>query len=834
MTDSAARGSAPRRMIVSKAPWRASTGLFGLASMLLWSGAASAQESGAESAASTDGDIVVTASRRSEALADLPFNISAFGADQLERGNVNSVTALTQQVPNFTIQDGGARSVASSIPIIRGINASQPDFGSARYFQSPVGFYLGNAPVTGAFPLYDLERVEVLRGPQGTLYGAGALSGAVRIVPASPRLGEVSGFASGSVGVLAHSANQSWSATGALNIPLGERVALRVAGRQGYEAGFIDQKNIFRRENDDYITGKPVLADPADVGLSSGVLFDKDDVNYSRSTSARVSLLWEPGAETRVELGYSYDYTRGNGNPVDNNRYEGGAWPIDPRIMVEPTGDYERSLPMLTPFKRRSHLASLDISHDLGFATLSTTLALGQTEGTGALDQTVALLGTPYGYYYTSSPANPRVVIPVVNSDKERSFTEEIRLVSDDSSPISYIVGAFFQQQRKRIGLGVYAPGASEQSAAANGGSTVPIALGGTYILTRDDGQSYSQDTLQIFKDYSIYGELTWKVTDRLKLTGGARLFHQNFSQNLKANSSFFFYTLDETQRSKVTSQIFKASASYDLGGGLQSYFTFSQGFRRGGANAFPLDGPVAEPRQLLTYVSDRTNNFELGLKGDLGRVYFSANLFYVKWRNPQIDLVTPYNLSNAVVSGSEAESKGVEFEASGPIGDTGLSFSIGGAYARARLSKGFSLPAGLGGVDIPDSIVGLKGDRLPGAPDWSGSATLSYKKDTGERSSISGSFGVDYRSSTLNALPHLNPSLPAGRAPGYALLRANLAYDFDGWAIELYGTNLADKRAVISAPLRTATSVALLGSWGNAYVVNRPREIGLRLTKSF
>lgn len=834
MTDNAARGSRPRRTMIATAPWRASTGLLGLAPMLLWSGAAAAQDSGARAAPATDGDIVVTASRRSEALADLPFNISAFGAEQLERGNVNSVTALTQQVPNFTIQDGGARSVASSIPIIRGINASQPDYGSARYFQSPVGFYLGNAPVTGAFPLYDLERVEVLRGPQGTLYGAGALGGAVRIVPASAKLGEFSGFASGSAGVLAHSGKQSWSASGALNLPLGETVALRVAGRQGYEAGFIDQKNIFRRENDDYIKGKPVLADPADVGLSSGVLFDQDDVNYSRSTSARVSLLWEPGADTKVELGYSYDYTRGNGNPVDNNRFEGGPWPIDLRITVEPTGDYERSLPMLSPFKRRSHLGSLDISQDLGFATLSTTLALGHTQGTGALDQTVALLGTPYGYYYTSSPANPRIVVPVVNADKERSFTQEVRLVSDNSGPISYIVGAFFQQQRKHIDLWVYAPGASEQSAAANEGSTLPIALGGTYIVTKDDGEAYAQNTLQNFKDYSLYGELTWQATDRLKLTGGARLFRQNFSQNLQADSSFFFYTLDETQRNKVTSQIFKASAAYDLGGGLQTYFTFSQGFRRGGANAFPLEGATAEPRQLLTYVSDRTNNFELGLKGNLGRAYFSANLFYVKWRNPQIDLVTPYNLSNAVVNGSAAESKGVEFEASGPIGDTGLSFSMGGAYARARLSKGFSLPAGYGGEDIPDSIVGLKGDRLPGAPDWSGSATLSYKKDVGESSLISGSFGVDFRSSTLNALPHLNPSMLARRAPGYALLRANIAYSFDGWTLELYGTNLADKRAMISGPLRTETSAELLGNWAENYLVNRPREVGLRFTKSF
>ncbi len=813
--------------------WKRTAGVCGFLPLLA-GGPAFAQESSTPAASNNDGDIVVTASRRSEAIADLPFNISAYGAEQLQRGNIGSVTQLTQQVPNFTIQDSGARAIVSSIPIIRGINASEPDFGSPRYFQSPVGFYLGNAPVIGAFPLYDVERVEVLRGPQGTLYGAGSLSGAVRIVPASPRLGEFSGFVSGSVGVLSHSKDQSWSASGAVNIPLGDKLALRVGGRQAFEAGFIDQKDIFRRENDDPISGKPVLADPSDPGFSPGVLFDKDDVNYSRSTSAKAALRWEPDADTSFELSYNYDYSRGDGSPVDNPTFEGGPWPIDPRLDVEPTGEYERSLPMLSPFNRRTHLAALDTSHDLGFATLSSTFALGHTKGLNVADQTVALLGTPYGYYYTGSPANPRVVVPVVYRDKDRSVTEEIRLVSNGDGPVSYIVGLFFQQQRKNINLFVYAPGASEQSAAANGGSTLPIAAGGTYINTEADGLVYSQLTGQRFRDYSAYGEISWKITDAWKLTGGGRAFHQTFSQSFDANSRFFFYELNEIQKNKVTSQIFKASTSYEFGARTQAYFTWSQGFRRGGVNAFPLSGPVAEPRELLVYKPDRTNNFELGVKGDLAGLYFAANLFYVKWKDPQIDLTTPYNLANAVINGNEATSKGFEFELSGPLGDSGFSVSAGGAYAKARLSGDFSLPAGSGGVSIPDSIVGLKGDRLPGAPDWSGSFTLAYKAELGGDSAINASVGVDYRSSTLSLLQSLNPGLPSVRSPGYALLRGSISYDFSGFTVELFGTNLANKRAQITGPSRTTTSVALLGPWGDDYLINRPREIGLRLTKAF
>jgi outer membrane receptor protein involved in Fe transport len=807
-------------------------------SPVMFGGAVYAQETAppAASTAATDepDEIVVTASRRAEAITDLPFNISAYDGEALARANITNVTGLAQQVPNFAIENRGARSVQSAIPIIRGINASQPALISARYFQSPVGFYLENAPITGSLPLFDVERIEVLRGPQGTLYGAGALSGAVRIVPVGPEVGEFSGFVTGSVSATAHSKDPSYTFGGALNFPLGEVMALRVSANHQYEAGFINQKDIFQRANDDYVSGAPVLADPNDVANSSGVLFNKSDVNYARTTSARAALAWEPSSETEVELAYNFARTKGNGGPLDNNKFEGGPFPIDPRLSTEPTGEYERSLPMLEPFDRDTHLATLDASHDMGFATVSATAAFGYSKGDATSDQTVALLGVPYGFYYTGAPANPRAVVPVTNDDTDRSFTQEVRLVSNGTSTFDYIAGVFFQQQRKKIGLGVFAPGAGEQSAAANGGSTVPIALGGTYILTNPNGQSYDQDTVQRFRDYSAYGELTWNVTDRWRVTGGARVFHQTFRQHLTAESTFFFFTLDERAKDSLTSQTFKLNTSYDLNDDVQVYATWSQGYRRGGANAFPLEGPVLEPETLLIYKPDKTDNFEVGAKGRLGGILFSADVFYVRWSDPQIDLLTPFNLSNAVVNGEEATSKGAELELSGPIGETGFSFNVGGAYAKARLSEDFALPAGLAGEVIPGAIAGNKGDRLPGAPDWSGSATLTYEYKWSNDSSLTTSIGADYRSSTLNQLESINPNSPTRRSPGYTLLRGSIAFETGPWTFELFGTNLTDKRAVLSKAVRTLSSYETLGNWGENYVVSRPRELGLRLTRRF
>lgn len=794
-----------------------------------------AQEAADGAATPETGEIVVTASRRSESVSKLPFNISAYGADVLAKGNITSVTALTQQVPNFTIQNGGARASAASIPIIRGLNASPQTSLAARYFQSPVGFYLDNAPITANLPLFDLERVEVLRGPQGTLYGAGALSGAVRIVPAKPKLGETSGFVTGSVGLVGHSADQSYSVGGAINLPLGSTAALRVSARHEYEAGFVDQHDILKRENDNYLTGVPILANAADPAYSSGVLFDKKDANHARTTSVRAALRWEPAKGTTVELSYNYARVKGNGGPIDNSAYKGGAFPIDPRLTIKATGEYERSLPMLEPFQRDTHLAALDVSHDLGFATLSTTVAMGYTKGVSVGDGTVALLGVPYGYYYTGSPANPRTVVPISNLDKERNWTEELRLVSNGDGPVSFIVGGFLQQSSKDIGINIYAPGASAQSLAAFG-STLPIAAGGTYIVTKDDGEAYGQNTHQTFRDYSAYGEISWKLTDKLKITGGARVFHQTFTQKLFGESQFFFFTLDETSKSSVTSQIFKASASYQLTDRFQAYGTWSQGFRRGGANAFALTGPVREPRELLTYQPDKTDNFELGFKGTLGSIFIAADLFYVKWHKPQIDLLTPFILTNAVINGNIASSKGFEIESSGPIGNSGFSFNLGLAYAKARLASDFALPAGdgIGGI-VQNAILGRKGDRLPGAPDWSGSFTLNYKTKLATDQTLGLSLGVDYRGKILNYFETVNPgAAPAREAPDFALLRANITYGLGAWSFEVYGTNLADKHYVIAPARRSLSSFATLGDWGEGDIIGRPREVGLRITRSF
>ena len=783
----------------------------------------------------TLGEVVVTASRREETVTKLPFNISAYGAKQLQTANITSVTALSQQVPNFVIQDNGPRDAASSIPIIRGLNASTPANSSPRFFQTPVGFYLGNAPLTGYIPIEDVDRVEVLRGPQGTLYGAGALAGAVRIVPTDPKLGSFSGQLSGSIGGISHSSDIDSDVLGIVNIPIGQTLAVRIAAQREYDGGFIDQYGIMRRQGDNSLSGAPVLANPADVAGSQAVYFNRKDVNTAEIASVKAALLWQPNDRFKATLGYNFAHLTGDGGPVDDFTYGGGASPIDPRVTLGATGEYARSLPTLEPFHRDTHLATVDASYDLGFATLSGTFAYGHTDGEAVFDGTVNLLGTPYGAYYTGVPANPRTVVPVAQQDSESRYTEEVRLVSKQGGKFDYIVGAYLEQDSRHLGEDVYDPGADVQSAAANGGSTLPIVEGGTYIPLYANNASYLQDAYQTFRDYSIYGDLTYHITDRWQVTGGARFFHQTFSQRFRGQSTFFEFDLNETNANTVNSQIFKANTSYQIAEHAQVYFTFSQGFRRGGANTFSTSGAVLEPTDLLIYRPDKTNNYEIGIKGLAFGLHYAADVFYVDWSNPQIDLQTPYNLTSVVVNAVSAESKGVEFELSGPIGPKGLSFNLGMAYAPARLSADFHLPSGSGlGTVVPDAINGLKGDRLPGAPDFSLSTNLNYRVDLSDASAVTFGLGVDYRSSTVNVLPHLNTSTPVTTAPGYALLHGSVEYDRGTWQLVLYGTNLTDEHVVLAQGARTATSVSRTGAWGDSYVVARPRELGLRVTRKF
>ena len=778
-------------------------------------------------------EVIVTAGRREQSLAEVPYNLTVVGANDIARTGVKDIASLTYQVPGLSVYDFGARFAGATSPIIRGINADGAPLGNRMAEQSPVGTYIGNSPVSGSyFQLDDVQRIEVLRGPQGTLYGAGALGGALRVIPNAPELGSLTGSLQASGGSLAHSSSASYSTSGMFNAPIGDTLAVRVAAKYGYDPGFINAYGILERVGSS-LSGIPVLADPSQPVSSPGIYIRKNDWNFQRTFTGRASLLWKPFDAFNAQLAFVHAKVNGDGGPQANSSFTGGAYPVDPRITFPPGGDYQTFSAIDQPFSRTSNLTSLDLSYDAGFATLSSTSSYYTTDGSTVTDDTYGQALYTFSYpYYSGIPTNPRFVSPFEFDDSEHTFTEEVRLVSTagPDEPVDYVVGLFYENQNRGGAWDISAPGSPEYSAAQ--GCTAPYTAGASFpnclVVAGANDLTFSGVDRQHFVDRSIFGELTWHVAPQAQITFGGRHFAQRFT-DAESYSVYTFGTFVPAvpHNSPASKNIWKINPSYEFAAGHHVYATWSQGFRRGGASSVPLTGPFQESPVLATYAPDSTNNYETGLKGRFASgVTYTVDIFDIQWNKPQIAGIT--NAGNyAVWNGNKAESKGFEFDVSGPLFLPGLSYSIGGAYSDAKLTRDYALPGGNGaGTIVPGLISGTAGSQLPGSPKESAVATLAYERRVAPGYDLALSLNGTYKS----AIPFqiLIPGTTPSQSSKIEIANLSATLTHKPWQVATYITNLFDKRALL---------VPASGPVGNLYnqsTINRPREVGLRLGYSF
>ncbi|HTJ17198.1 MAG TPA: TonB-dependent receptor [Steroidobacteraceae bacterium] len=769
-------------------------------------------------------EVVVTASRRSQTTEEVPYSLQVVSPTQLANSGATDLPALARQVPGVSMSDSGARNSANTFPIIRGLNAS-PGAGSFRTFeQAPVGTYIGNSPIDGYFQFNDIERIEVLRGPQGTLYGAGALGGALRIIPASPKLREFSGNVDMKGGMVDKASDPSYTTAAAINLPMGETFALRVAGNYDYEPGFVDAHGLMRLDGN----GAPVRTNPADPN-STGEYYSKEDWNDQKTFTGRASLLWQPTETFNANLAYMYSHLEGNSGRTVNRTYPGGEFVGDPRITFPAGGDNTRFSAVEEPFTRKTDLASLDLSYDAGFATLSATSSYFTTEGDTTFDSSYVLYRIPqYLGYYVGSTLNPRFILPQVYGDKSHTFTQEVRLVSntEPGKKFDYVAGIFYEKQERIGSWLVSIPGSPER--ATELGCTGIWFPGATFpdcnVLIGPNDVNVDQHDKQTFEDKSIFGELTWHFTEHGDLTVGVRHFEQDFEdvQSLELYS-FGLSVPEEPRTSKASKTKWKVNPSYEYATNHRVYALWSQGFRRGGSNAIPLVGPFGDNPALITYKPDEADNYEIGLKGHFANgLSYTVDVFKIYWDNPQIGGTTP-TTNFAVWNADEAISKGFELDLNMPFGDTGLSLSLSGAYSDAAFSKDYTVPSTFG------DIVGFKGQQLPGSPKESGAATLNYERDVFSNFRLSASLNDTYRSEVV-----LSNFGILGQAPLTAdklnLLNASLALSRDNWLVGLYATNLTNERVLLS-PGNPDPSTDNLST---SSLINQPREVSLRLNYSF
>jgi outer membrane receptor protein involved in Fe transport len=374
------------------------------------------------------GEVIVTATRREQAIQDVPFNISALSGDALEKANIiDSVEAL-RTMPGISVQDRGYRNggVTSSV-VIRGINVDAGSNGDVPLAAPPtVATYVDNTPLFGNFILKDIERVEVLRGPQGTLYGSGSLAGNVRYIMNKPDLSGFIGEASIGYGQTDGSDGSNFNPDVMLNMPLGETFAVRFNAGMIDNDGIVDYPHVYVLDanGDPVVNGDVVTALPEYRRVK-----DADDVEI---TYGRFSALFAPNDVWSAQLSYQRQEDEVGGRrqvTSGDDLVNGGQY-----------GDYEFGAIQLEPSDREVELAALEVEVDLGFATLTSSTSHYDHTGTGISDNSGVYARNGWFAFYGSSPR------PIAQAERfydDSALTQEFRLVSNGDQRVDWSFGLF-------------------------------------------------------------------------------------------------------------------------------------------------------------------------------------------------------------------------------------------------------------------------------------------------------------------------------------------------------------------------------------------------------
>ncbi len=763
-------------------------------------------------------EVIVTATRRSETIVDVPYNISAVSGANLERSQVTDINALAQRLPGVAIVDTGPRGSAmmNSI-VIRGIGTEGAGgLGAPNASADTVSVYLGETPLYTNLPIKDIARVEVLRGPQGTLYGSGSLGGTLRFIYNRP---EFDSFGANTVAVVSKPKNgeTGYSLDAVVNAPLNDRVALRLVGSYERQGGFIDQPFLFKRDSDD---GPATLADPSNIVGGAPVLDPKENTNWATIYYGRASLRAQPSEIVDLQLNYQFQRTRVGDGPATNPDYMGH-------------GRYDGSNRVTEKLSGETQLVDLDASVDFGFATLTSTTSYYDSDVEGRRDNTALFETAPFGELYLG---NPRFFAEAFDRTNRSGWVQELRLASNGESRFQYVGGFFYQTFKSGLVLEDILPGYSAWRRAEGSDPFTGDPLPPGFSLPND--ADFITEQNDRFKEYALFGELTYNITDRWQVTGGARFFKQDFRTRafFSLPQTEFIFGVSEGRaegagRAKINDSIFKVNTSYEIKPGLRAYAVFSQGFRRGGANGLPTVGPFGERAELNLYRPDTLDNYEIGLKGRLGRqVNFTVAAFHQDWKDIQLTPATVAASQPFVTNAGDATSRGFEVEATVQV-TPALSVNGGYSYTDATLAEDFevrTLRYSNGDQSGSIAAAGRKGQRTPGSAKHTATIAADYRHDLADDNALLFHADASYRSSVLRNLER--ESSEAYFLDGYALVNGSVSYETTAWTLGAFVSNVFDERGVNAVDGDTPTVV----SRHRAFYITRPRTIGLRLAVRF
>jgi len=759
-------------------------------------------------------EVVVTATRRALSVQDVPISITAVAGATLEQAGIQDIAGLARSVAGVNYTDKGPYGgVAGSTLIIRGLNSEETgNLAFPSPIVPPVATYVDETPLFFNLRLSDLDHVEILRGPQGTLYGSGSLGGTIRFVQNAP---DPSGFdakveAGASKTDHTHAVNDDFS--GMLNLPIAETFAVRLNASLSNEAGFINQPNLFVLG----AGGVPVPSNPGNI-LSLPETYSKDGVNSYGYRSARVAALWKPNEDFHAQLSYYYQVSTGNGYPYSSPAVYGVGSLSSTDVVLETVRD-------------KVDLVALTLDYDLGFATLTSASSWAR-HSNQTLDDGTAVYEN-FSFYQAYYGGNPRAVFDRRAGLDDKLSSQELRLTSKAGGFFDWVAGAFFKNENSFIQDHEYYPGYDDfyNACVPIYGSGSPQCGGGEYGLInnvpRIDGISLNKDQAYIgdfethFTDLAVFGELTGHLTSAWSLTAGTRLFKQVVTQSQQTGLLFVGpgFIANESLTDEWRRPLWKINTAYQLDRTNLAYATWSQGFRRGAVNALPPTEPgYVTPTALTKVQPDTANNYEFGVKGTLqDRFRYSAAIYDIQWKNIQEGAqLTPLVLPGAINVG-DGYSRGLELELFTKLTEH-LSGQLGYTYDKTKLTSLSAL------AEIGLSIAPATGSQLPGTPKNSLELGFDYGHIMIAGGEMRYAIDAHYQS---RVIPAISASVPI--VAGYTIGNARTSFTRSHVTATLYVDNFTNALGI--------SSYTDPAGYGNRYaaIVSQPRTIGFTIGYSF
>ncbi|GEN98566.1 TonB-dependent receptor [Novosphingobium sediminis] len=763
--------------------------------------------------------IVVTATRRATSLQDVPINITAVGAEQLERQRIDDVRDIADFTPGVTIADTGPGSTGTIV--LRGLNASDTD-ATGNSYDSALGIYLGEVPLYYDFKMLDINRVETLLGPQGTLYGLGTLAGAIRNIPNRPDTTKWQAEWHGRVYGKKEASKTGYQVDGVINIPIvKDHIAFRSATGYYYDPGFIDYALLVKTpgvslpQPDGFATVPPTSISQAGYDAN---LYRRKDLNFEKTFTTRNQLLFQITPDLSVDFTYAFQHTKTDGGQYNSD-------------FVLGTGKYESASRYAEPVDRRAHLASMEINaHVAEIFDLVSTTAYTEVKNKRVGDNTDLLLDLDYDYELF-----PAFTSWNESENTRKQFNQEIRLVSTHGGPFSWVLGGFFNEQKLQADYREHVPGH-------------PWVEFGTQ--PNPDEIEYASFNRSKVIEKAVFGEGTFKITPEWQVTAGGRYFNYSSLVSGRAVTPLLgdpISPYDAKPAGGTTAKsggVWKFNTSYKFTPGLMVYATYSKGYRIGGPNTvapciLPLKPPpfqnvCALPNE-LQYGPDSTKNLEVGVRAELfnRKLTLNVNAFTIDWSGIQVASATVNGIVGITVNGGKAKSEG--FDASFQIRPIdGLSIQGTYSYTNARLTE--DVPAIIA-VNSPAAtypsrpiqLDALKGDRLPGSTKNSGSLGVNYTFPV-----MGGDFSADWTATYRgDVVTRLGWDRAYGdKLPGFVLHRASLSWQNDVFTVGVFANNIFNKYA-ITAVSNDRSRVGLNDGVVLRYLRNTvitPRTVGLEV----